>query len=428
MTLPLAAAALGAAVAYSASAQTPPPAPTLAGTSWRLVKFQGGDDTMLIPDDRSKYTIQFEPDGVLTARIDCNRGRGSWTSAAPGQLRLGPLGLIRAMCPSGSLHDRIVKHWDHIRSYVLKDGYLFLSLMADGGIYEFEPVAAGKTPATGQTGGTVVKGTATFRERMVLPPNAVFEAQLEDVSRMDAPAEVIARTALKSPGNPPFAFEIPYDPARIQSSHSYSVGGRILVNGKVLFTTDTSYPVLTRGKTDTVSLLLRRAASSPPKPPQASSGGRPLEKTYWKATLVGSTTVAAKDPEPEPHLVLGPGGRFAGSDGCNRLTGSYELKGETITFSKIAGTMMACPDTAGTERAFKQAYRTPGAGKSRATASSCTTRTARGWRDLGRCDTSFSRACSPPCAPTRHEAPSWDRPRRRAAPEGRLPRPLSTRP
>ena len=193
----------------------------------------------------------------------------------------------------------------------------------------------------------------------MLPPNAVFEAQLEDVSRMDAPAEVIARTALKSPGNPPFTFEIPYDPARIQSSHSYSVRARILAGGKVLFTTDTSYPVLTRAQTDTVSLLLRRAASSPPKPPQASSGGRPLEKTYWKATLLGSTAVATKDAQPdaqpEPHLVLEPGGRFAGSDGCNRLTGSYELKGETITFSKIAGTMMACPDTAGTERAFKQA-------------------------------------------------------------------------
>ena len=355
MTLPFAAAALGAAVVYCASAQTPPPAPTLAGTSWRLVKFQGGDDTMLTPDDRSRYTIQFGADGFLTARIDCNRGRGSWTSPAPRQLRLGPLGLTRAMCPPGLLHDRIVKHWDYIRSYVLKDGHLFLSLMADSGIYEFEPVAAGKTPAAGQAGGTVIRGTATFRERMVLPPNAVFEAQLEDVSRMDAPAEVIARTALKSPGNPPFTFEIPYDQARIQSSHSYSVRARILAGGKVLFTTDTSYPVLTRAQTDTVSLLLRRAASSPPKPPQASSDGRLLEKTYWKATLLGSTAVAAKDAQPEAHLLLGPGGRFAGSDGCNNLTGSYVLKGETITFSKIAGTMMACPDAAGTERAFKQA-------------------------------------------------------------------------
>jgi len=30
------------------------------------------------------------------------------------------------------------------RSYVIKDGRLFLSLMADGGIYEFEPVQEGR--------------------------------------------------------------------------------------------------------------------------------------------------------------------------------------------------------------------------------------------------------------------------------------------
>ncbi len=32
----------------------------------------------------------------------------------------------------------IDKQWDFIRSYVVKDRRLFLSLMADGGIYEFE--------------------------------------------------------------------------------------------------------------------------------------------------------------------------------------------------------------------------------------------------------------------------------------------------
>jgi para-nitrobenzyl esterase len=37
-----------------------------------------------------------------------------------------------------------VKQWGFIRSYVVRDGHLFLSLMADGGIYEFEPVTKGK--------------------------------------------------------------------------------------------------------------------------------------------------------------------------------------------------------------------------------------------------------------------------------------------
>jgi para-nitrobenzyl esterase len=110
----------------------------LGGTSWQLVRFQGSDDKTLIPDDRSKYTIAFNSDGSLTVRIDCNRGRGTWKSVGPSQLQFGPLALTRAMCPPGSLHDHIVKQWEYIRSYVIRNGHLYLSLIADGGIYEFE--------------------------------------------------------------------------------------------------------------------------------------------------------------------------------------------------------------------------------------------------------------------------------------------------
>ena len=72
-------------------------APNLGGTSWQLVKFQGSDDKTLTPDDKTKYTIQFNTDGVLSARIDCNRGRGTWKSSGASQLQLGPLALTRAM-------------------------------------------------------------------------------------------------------------------------------------------------------------------------------------------------------------------------------------------------------------------------------------------------------------------------------------------
>jgi heat shock protein HslJ len=115
----------------------------LAGTSWQLVKFQSMDDTTLTPDDRTKYTITFAADGQLSARIDCNRGHGTWRSAGPNQIEFGPLALTRAQCASGSLHDQIVKQWGNIRSYVIRDGHLFLALKLDSGIYEFEPVAKG---------------------------------------------------------------------------------------------------------------------------------------------------------------------------------------------------------------------------------------------------------------------------------------------
>lgn len=116
----------------------------LQGTTWQLVKFEGGDDRTLTPDDPTKYTIEFAAGGVLAARVDCNRGRGTWKATPPSQLELGPLALTRAKCPEGSLHDHIVKQWPFVRTFVIKNGHLFLSLMADGGIYEFAPVAPKK--------------------------------------------------------------------------------------------------------------------------------------------------------------------------------------------------------------------------------------------------------------------------------------------
>ena len=116
------------------------PAPDgLGGTSWQLVRFRGGDDTLLVTDDKAKYTVAFAADGSVSVRLDCNRGRGAWKSAGTNQIEFGPMALTRAHCPAGSLHDHIVKRWPYVRSYVIRGGNLFLSLMADGGIYELEP-------------------------------------------------------------------------------------------------------------------------------------------------------------------------------------------------------------------------------------------------------------------------------------------------
>ena len=113
--------------------------PPLGGTAWRLVRIEGGDGTVRAPADPTRYTLAFAADGTVSARIDCNRGHGAWSSSAPGELRLGTLALTRVACPPESLHDQIVRQWEYVRSYVVRDGRLFVSLMADGGIYEWEP-------------------------------------------------------------------------------------------------------------------------------------------------------------------------------------------------------------------------------------------------------------------------------------------------
>lgn len=50
----------------------------------------------------------------------------------------------------------------------------------------------------------------------------------------------------------------------------------------------------------------------------------------------------APDSQSDPGLQLGEDGTLSGNDGCNRLTGSFEVKDNTVTFGPIASTMMFC--------------------------------------------------------------------------------------
>jgi hypothetical protein len=77
-------------------------------------------------------------------RLNCNRAHGKWSAdgggdSSSGGFEFGPLAVTRAHCPPPSLDERMAAHAAYIRSYLLKDGRLHLSLMADGDIYVWEP-------------------------------------------------------------------------------------------------------------------------------------------------------------------------------------------------------------------------------------------------------------------------------------------------
>lgn len=112
----------------------------LAGTSWKLVKLQTGDEETHVPDDPTKYTITFGRNGRVTTRVDCNSGSSTWKVPRAGELQFGSWSRGSARCGSGSLHDKIVTEGANPRSYSIKDGHLFLSGMSAGGFYELEPM------------------------------------------------------------------------------------------------------------------------------------------------------------------------------------------------------------------------------------------------------------------------------------------------
>jgi len=100
-----------------------------------------------------------------------------------------------------------------------------------------------------------LQGSALYRERIALPADAVFEAELQDVSRADAAALVLGRARLEPAGQPPFRFEIAYNDADIQAGRRYNVRATIRHGQQLLFTTDKLYPVLD-GSTEPLQLLL----------------------------------------------------------------------------------------------------------------------------------------------------------------------------
>ena len=118
----------------------------LAGTEWRLVEIQSMDDAIgtARPEDPSSFTMRLNGDGTVQMTLDCNRANGSWSAEATndglsGHFGFGPLAVTRALCPPPNLDERIAKDAEYVRSYLLQDGRLYLSLMADGGIYAWEP-------------------------------------------------------------------------------------------------------------------------------------------------------------------------------------------------------------------------------------------------------------------------------------------------
>lgn len=146
-----------------------------------------------------------------------------------GRLELGGVPTTAAVDPDG-----IAYTYDGTPSVVVYRGNLGTqSLMVNGMMQD----------------SSLVTGTVTYLPRIALPPNALIEVSLADVSRADAPARVLASQTIESGGRQvPFAFELPYDAAQIDSRYSYAVQARITVDGQLRFINTTRISVITNGR------------------------------------------------------------------------------------------------------------------------------------------------------------------------------------
>lgn len=153
-------------------------------------------------------------------------------------------------------------------------------------------------PADGdvQTQDNVVSGTVTYRQRSALPANAVILVRLVDVSRADASGTVIAEERIDAGGKQvPISFDLAYERNRIQERNRYVIRAEIRDGERLLFTTDTSYPVITQGNPRSVEVTVV---------PVGGGGGQgPRENTIRGTVTYRQRIALAPNSEVKVRLV-----------------------------------------------------------------------------------------------------------------------------
>lgn len=199
-----------------------------------------------------------------------------------------------------------------------------------------------------------INGTVTYRARMAIPPESVIEVKLEDVSRADAPAVLIAGTRMTSEGRQvPIPFRLEYDPTKIQSGRRYSMRASIYRanpggdgrTDELLFTTTRAYPIFTDGRVPEgrVALTLEPARGDASREPAAAAST--LEGTRWRLASIGGTVAIREEGGRHAAISFMPETKsFAGNTGINNIAGGYTLKGDSLSIKPGPMTMMAGPE------------------------------------------------------------------------------------
>ena len=256
---------------------------TPAGLTWTLDAF--GDGTAAVDGDAP--TVQFDADGSISGSAGCNRYFGTYQHDGA-ELSISPLGTTKRLCaPPANAQER--RFLDALQSVTMWEQTADVLTLSDAsGAVTLRFVSSGETTTkrtSPDEARATLSGTVTYRQRIALPPDAVVEVQLQDVSLADAPAKAIATHTIRLDGQQvPIPYALSYAPSVIDERNRYTVRATIRdARGALLWTSDTAYPVLTRGAPmDSVEIQVVQVAESGSAAPEA------------ERDLVGASTVFSR--------------------------------------------------------------------------------------------------------------------------------------
>lgn len=190
-----------------------------------------------------------------------------------------------------------------------------------------------------------LEGSAVYRQRIALHPEAILEVELRDVSRADAPAPLLAAVSVKPGRQVPIPFKLIYDDGMIDRRHTYAVSARIRVNDAVVFRNTSTHPVLTRDNPDQIEVMMEMMSVA-----SEATGTGTLFGVIWVAEDIGGGGVI---DNARSTISFADNGTVTGSGGCNNFSGTAKVDGNRIEIGPLAATQKACiPALADQEQKF----------------------------------------------------------------------------
>ena len=176
-----------------------------------------------------------------------------------------------------------------------------------------------------------LSGSAFYRERIALPPDATLLVELMDLAK---PKAALGTAIVTPAGQVPIAFYLVVDSSKFSNGDAYAIRARIEVDGSIWFTDAEPIPVDPTKAGEPFSILLVQTGSKGAQ--EASSVS--LAGTEWRVLELDGR----RADHVKSILVFGPDGAANGNGGCNTFRGDVDIEGTTMKFGQLAMTMMAC--------------------------------------------------------------------------------------
>lgn len=137
-----------------------------------------------------------------------------------------------------------------------------------------------------RAGEHVIRGEATYRERIKTPPGATLDVRLLDLSRPLADKATLASATMRDVAGPPIPFSLPYRAAAVNANRRYALQAELRgPDGELWFRTATPTHVMP-GTRARIELLLHRVTEPAPAPGQATRSAH-AALAHWECGELG---------------------------------------------------------------------------------------------------------------------------------------------